>query len=428
MMQPYESLRQKLVQPFLLLGFVVSAVLSLITFGLLSQIEEAAIRRSLHDELESFRHRVSLNTDAVPANGTLLRGIYLPDPQFRGIQPVVAEESAINIRMIGDGEFSVMVSDIQGRPFALIYDRHYIQDALQQLALVLLVATMLMTLLSFAVGYRLSRQVVQPLLRLVDDVSRKATTSDLLENPGRFIETDYPHDEIGNLVRELDQFSRRLHAALQREAFFAADVSHELRTPLAVILGAAEVLAEPDVPAGMAHQRIHVIRRHAARMGQILDAMLLLGREDLPVAGLACNLADVLEDVLLDCRPLLRGRPVDMSVEVHAQPLLDVERALVYVLFSNLLRNACSHTREGRIHILLTADALAVRNTAEDSVQGRPILMKRYAKRDDSTGHGLGLSIVGRVCERLNWSLTVTQQEKGEVVACLSWPEVQSAY
>lgn len=296
MMQPYESLRQKLVQPFLLLGFVVSAVLSLITFGLLSQIEEAAIRRSLHDELESFRHRVNLNKDAVPANGTLLCGIYLPDPQVPGIKPVVAEEPAINIRMIDDGEFSVLVSDIQGRPFALIYDRHYIQEALQQLALVLLVATMLMTLLSFAVGYRLSRQVVQPILRLVDDVSRKATTSDLLENPGRFIETDYPHDEIGNLVRELDQFSRRLHAALQREAFFAADVSHELRTPLAVILGAAEVLAEPDLPAEMASQRIHVIRRHAARMGHILDAMLLLGRESLPAVGLSCNIADVLDD------------------------------------------------------------------------------------------------------------------------------------
>ena len=219
MTQPYESLRQKLVQPFLLLGFVVSAVLSLITFGLLSQIEEAAVSRSLRDELESFRHRVSLNRAASPASGSLLRGVYLPDPQFPGLLRGVSDVPSVDIRMIGDMEFSVLVSEVDGRPFALIYDRHYIQEALQQLALVLLVATMLMTLLSFAVGYRLSRQVVQPILRLVDDVSRKATTADLLESPGRFAETDYPHDEIGNLVRELDRFSHRLYAALQREAF-----------------------------------------------------------------------------------------------------------------------------------------------------------------------------------------------------------------
>ena len=36
-MHPYESLREKLVQPFLLLGFIVSAALSLITFGLLAR-------------------------------------------------------------------------------------------------------------------------------------------------------------------------------------------------------------------------------------------------------------------------------------------------------------------------------------------------------------------------------------------------------
>ena len=79
-MHPYESLREKLVQPFLLLGFIVSAALSLITFGLLAQIEERAIERALHAELESFRYRVSLNAQATPASGTLLRGYYLPDP------------------------------------------------------------------------------------------------------------------------------------------------------------------------------------------------------------------------------------------------------------------------------------------------------------------------------------------------------------
>lgn len=422
MTQPYESLRQKLVQPFLLLGFVVSAILSLITFGLLSQIEEAAIRRSLQDELESFRHRVSLNKDAAPAGGKLLRGVYLPDPQLPRIDRGESQEDAISFRMIGDTEFSVLVSDVQGRPFALIYDRHYIQDALQQLALVLLLATILMTLLSFAVGYRLSRQVVQPILRLVDDVSRQAANVDLLENPGRFDEKAYPHDEIGNLVRELDQFSRRLYNALQREAFFAADVSHELRTPLAVILGAAEMLAELDITSDMARQRIQVIRRHATRMGQILDAMLLLGREALPPADLACSIHEVVEDVVNDCRPLLSGRPVELTLKVEGNPVRDVERALVYVLISNLVRNACAHTREGEVRIVVTEQAFSVLNTSAIAMQGQAILMKRHAKREGSEGHGLGLSIVGRVSERLGWSLTVTQQHEGVTLARLVWP------
>ena len=133
-MHPYESLREKLVQPFLLLGFIVSAALSLITFGLLAQIEERAIERALHAELESFRYRVSLNAQATPASGTLLRGYYLPDPALPGIRPIAAGQEDIAIRSVGDAECSVLRSDIDGRPFALIYDRHYVQSNMQQLA------------------------------------------------------------------------------------------------------------------------------------------------------------------------------------------------------------------------------------------------------------------------------------------------------
>ena len=86
-MHPYESLREKLVQPFLLLGFIVSAALSLITFGLLAQIEERAIERALHAELESFRYRVSLNAQATPASGTLLRGNTCPTRRYRAYAP-----------------------------------------------------------------------------------------------------------------------------------------------------------------------------------------------------------------------------------------------------------------------------------------------------------------------------------------------------
>lgn len=420
-MQPYESLRQKLVQPFILLGFIVSAVLSLTTFGLLSEIEENAIKRSLNDELESFRHRIKIHADALPAGGRLLRGVYLPDQQFKEIKQVPSGQKEISIRKIGDEDFSVLVSDINGHPFALLYDRHYIQDGFQQMALVLLVATLLMTLLSFLVGYRLSRKVVQPIRRLVDDVSRKATMPDLLANHGRFVETDYPNDEIGNLVRELDQFSRRLYEALQREAYFAADVSHELRTPLAVILGAAEMLGELEINSAMANQRINVIERHATRMGHILDAMLLLGREALPPADLVCSITEVIEDVLDDCRQLLKGRPVELTTEIIGNPLLEVERALVYVLISNLVRNACAHTREGRIHVAISERGFEVHNTFIQTAQGHPISMKRYDKGQNSEGHGLGLSIAGRVCERLGWLLTVEQTPESMAVARLTW-------
>jgi len=421
-MHPYESLREKLVQPFLLLGFIVSAALSLITFGLLAQIEERAIERALHAELESFRYRVSLNAQATPASGTLLRGYYLPDPALPGIRPIAAGQEDIAIRSVGDAECSVLRSDIDGRPFALIYDRHYVQSNMQQLALLLLIATACMSALSFLVGHRLSRKVVQPILRLVDDVSRKASEPHLEEQETSFSEADYPPDEIGRLVRELDRFSHRLYGALQRESYFASDVSHELRTPVTVIMGAAEVLAELPGHSTMAEQRIEVIHRQAARMGQMLNAMLLLGREDSLENDPACSIADVIDEAVADCRPSLAGRPIELRVSCTAYPILAVERALVYVLVSNLLRNACAHTHQGTIEVRLHEDCFEVADTGIGIPDERfSEFMQRHVKGEHSQGHGLGLSIVARVCDRLGWRFSIASNAGQGTIARLHW-------
>lgn len=422
-MHRYESLREKLAQPFFLLGFIVSAILSLITFGMLAEIEERAIRRALHAELESFRYRISLNTQASPANASFLRGYFLPDENLPGIFPVAQGEEEINIRNIGDNAYSVLVSDVAGRPFALIYDRDYIQSNLQQLALLLLIATSCMSILSLLVGYRLARKVLHPILRLLDDVSHKASNSDLSEERAKFSEAGYPKDEIGHLVLELDRFSHHLYSALQRESYFASDVSHELRTPVAVIMGTAEVLAElPDQPE-VVRQRIEVIQRHASRMGQILNAMLLLGRQDRVESDPACSIAEVIEEAVTDCRPSLSGRPVQLGMSFNAFPILPAERALVYVLISNLLRNACAYTQEGQIEVRLNEDCFEVLDTGSGFPDERfPELIKRHGKGEGSHGHGLGLSIVARVCDRLGWEFSIEKNTGRGSIARMRWP------
>jgi signal transduction histidine kinase len=285
-----------------------------------------------------------------------------------------------------------------------------------------------MSALSFLVGHRLSRKVVQPILRLVDDVSRKASEPHLEERETSFSEADYPPDEIGRLVRELDRFSHRLYGALQRESYFASDVSHELRTPVTVIMGAAEVLAELPGHSTMAEQRIEVIHRQAARMGQMLNAMLLLGREDSLESDPACSIADVIDEAVADCRPSLAGRPIELRVSCTAYPILAVERALVYVLVSNLLRNACAHTHQGTIEVRLHEDCFEVADTGIGIPDERfSEFMQRHVKGEHSQGHGLGLSIVARVCDRLGWRFSIASNAGQGTIARLHWSATTTA-
>jgi signal transduction histidine kinase len=407
-MRPYDSLREKLVQPFLLLGFIVSATLSLTTFALLAHIEERAIARTLQVELESFINRHALNPEAKPAESGLLRGTFLP---ARGI-PMPDDFSpganVLEIRIIDDVDYSILFAEVGGQAFALLYDRSYIKNNLSSLALLLLLATALTTLLSFLVGHRLSRRVIQPILKLINEVSAKAEFRGLPEGRAQFDEKAYPPDEIGALVKALDRFSDKLYDFARRESYFSADVSHELRTPVAVISGVAEVLYELPELNDPVRRRLATIYRNAGRMSQVLEAMLLLAKEEVPDDDPSCSLKDVISEAIADCMPSLEGRPVVISSRELAHVSLPVERSLVYVLISNVLRNACAYTREGSIEVSLDSTCLKVADTGIGIPETRlNEMFSRYTKGQESAGYGLGLSIVSRICERLRWEIAV---------------------
>lgn len=426
-MTPYDSLREKLVLPFVLLGFIVSALLSLTTFALVATLEERAIRRMLDVELESFRHRESIKPGAIPVSSSLLQGYYLPEKTLPKLLAPPRGAEHLDIQTINDIEYSVLIAEVHGRPFSLLFDRSYVKTSLGKLALMLLVGSGLMTFLSFLVGLHLSGKVIRPITRLLGEVSEKAGQTDPRGALVGFSPAEYPNNEIGRLVREFDRFSLRLHGFLERESYFAADVSHELRTPVAVIRGTAEVLAEyPELPEAV-RLRLQTIHRQAVRMTELLEAMLLLAREGR--AGSehvdpSCSIADVIRDAIADCQPSLAGRPIEINCHILSRPILGVERSLAYVVTSNLLRNACAHTHEGTISVQLDETQLVITDTGIGIPEDRfPSLFKRHSKGIESQGNGLGLSIVARVADMLGWQVSIDSQAGVGTRVCVSFGE-----
>ncbi|MDD2741077.1 MAG: HAMP domain-containing sensor histidine kinase [Rhodocyclaceae bacterium] len=421
--QPYDSLRSKLVLPFVLLGFSVSAILSLVTFGLVAQLEEAAIMRILQVEMENFQSRKAQNPLTPPPSTSVLSGHYLPVKDFPLVHPVKPGHQLVERFLQNTTEYSVLITHIDDRPYALFYDRSYLTSRLGELALFLLIGTTLMSLLSLLVGNHLAAKVLRPINRLLGEISQKTSdTKQLLNTPLSFSAKDYPADEIGRLVQALDQFSLRLHGFLQRESHFSSDVSHELRTPVAVIRGAAEVLIEyPNLPEAIA-QRLRTIYRHATRMGQILEAMLLLAREEPELTDPACSLAEIVDEAVLDALPALAGRPIEIVQEIAERPILPVERALAYVLVSNLLRNACAYTQKGVITVRLDAHHLEIQDTGIGITEDRfPALFSRHVKGEDSTGCGLGLSIVSRIAQELAWTIKIHSRSGEGTLICIQF-------
>ncbi len=406
----YDSLRKRLVLPFALLGLFVSAPLSGVTFWLVSDIEQYAIERILQIEIESFRNRKARNPDALPPSATLIHGDYLPSPALPSIRPPApGKEEFFESRTIDEREYMVLVADIGGKPYALLYDRTVRDAGLADLAWALVGGVILMTGLSALIGHVLAGQVVRPIRRLLTDISEKSSMIDPhADSPMSFSAADYPSNEIGQLVHAIDRFALRLHGFVQRESHFAADVSHELRTPIAVIRGATEVLEAHGDLSEAVRERLHAIQRQAVRMGEILEAMLLIARESSQSSDPACAIAEVIEEAMADCAPAMTGRPVQAVCEIHERPIVAVERPLAYVVISNLLRNACSHTREGSITVRLLGDRVEIIDTGIGIAQERfPGVFDRHVKGEDSRGWGLGLSIVARITEMIRWKIEI---------------------
>ena len=85
------------------------------------------------------------------------------------------------------------------------------------------------------------------------------------------------------------------------------------------------------------------------------------------------------------------------------------------IVFGNLLRNAVTHTRGGRIDVTVTADSLTVEDTGSgmSEVQLANAFEPFYRgddRRGGADGHGLGLSIVRRLSRQLGWQVTARSQ------------------
>jgi two-component system OmpR family sensor kinase len=210
------------------------------------------------------------------------------------------------------------------------------------------------------------------------------------------------------LERIESAFAQR-QASEDRLRRFVADASHELRTPLTSIRGYAELFrrgaaSRPDDLA----KAMHRIEEEAARMGVLVEELLLLARLDQgrPLERQPVDLSAMAGEAVADARVVEPSRPIALDVDGPVQVTGDSAR--LRQVFDNLLANVRTHTPPG------TPATVRVRANGETAVlvvedQGRGMTedeaaraFERFYRVDPSRarasgGLGLGLSIVSAI-------------------------------
>jgi signal transduction histidine kinase len=278
--------------------------------------------------------------------------------------------------------------------------------------------TLLMVVLAAAIGWWLSRRATRPLLALVKLVAHTEPLPS--QFAGRF-----PDNEIGLLARTLEQAFARLQQFVERERAFSRDASHELRTPLSLIQSSAELLQLQADLSASDQQKVQTIIGACQQMTQLINTLLTLSREEsVPASTQPVLLLPLLEQLIIQHRQLLQQQQLVLDLQVAAQLQLAVPAVLLQMILANLLQNACSHSLPGTVRIQADQQQLLISNPMRlASLPAEPAAL--FARGRHSSGYGVGLGIVQRLCQHcgIGLSLRQTQTESAsQLEISLSWP------
>jgi two-component system, OmpR family, sensor kinase len=262
-------------------------------------------------------------------------------------------------------------------------------------------------------AYALVRLELRP-LRRIEDTAAAIAAGDLTQR----VEQAEPTTEVGRLGASLNAMLAQIERAFnEREASqerlrrFVADASHELRTPLTSVRGYAELFrrgaAERPEDLAVVMSRIEA---EAARMGVLVDDLLLLARLDQgrPLERRPVDLTHTVEELVEDHRLLYPDRPIHVRSESGVTVVGDQLRLRQAI--GNLLSNARSHTPSGTpVAVSLARDDGTAVVEVADQGPGIPPdhaarVFERFFRADPSRtrgsgGAGLGLSIVAAIAE-----------------------------
>jgi two-component system sensor histidine kinase/response regulator len=219
--------------------------------------------------------------------------------------------------------------------------------------------------------------------------------------------------QVARHVSELEARNEELDA-------FADTVAHDLRNPLGVIIGFADAAqkAIDRGKMGRLQQPVQAIAHYSRSMNDIVEALLLLARVRKEAVGLhPLDMAHVVSGAQQRLAPLVKEYLAEVIVPDTWPRVLGYAPWLEEV-WVNYLSNALKYGgRPPRVELGATAESNGmVRFWVRDNGAGIPPedqerLFTPFTRlNQDGEGHGLGLSIVRRIVERLGGEVGVKSE------------------
>jgi len=289
-----------------------------------------------------------------------------------------------------------------------------------------------MIVFSALLSIPLAGRIVRPLLKVnkaVDEISG-GNFAQRLDNRRR--------DELGDLANNINTLGETLEKNRDARQRWIAEISHELRTPLAVMRG--EIEAVQDGVRVLDKFAINSLHSEVMNLGRLVDDLHTLSLSDVGAMDYqmqALDLSSLLATFLTSNESTLEQHAITCSFIKPDPQILIGDAQRLEQLLTNLLQNTCRYTDAGReLHVELAAVKLEGAQYLEldwfDSSPGvpasalaqlfDPLFRVEDSRNRESGGSGLGLSIVKRIVEAHDGTVSAHNSPLGGLHIKITFP------
>lgn len=264
---------------------------------------------------------------------------------------------------------------------------------------------------------------LKPVFSRVANLTR-ATGSFGKGNLAARYQPDKSSDEIGKLGNAFNVMAERIISLLGAHSELLNAVAHELRTPLARLSFALE-LAKNNPES--VNEKLGLMEKDIFELDTLVSELLtynkiaeveVLAKEEVSLLNLCENAAD--GERLANSKIFVTVTSPSGSSVVRA------DYRLLLRAVSNLIRNAIVHAKSS-VQVKIDKNQNGYLVTVSDDGEGFPPGFTQkaanpFVKGHNSTGVGLGLSIVNRIVERHSGELILSNTDTGGASASITIP------
>lgn len=277
--------------------------------------------------------------------------------------------------------------------------------------------TLVAAVLTVFAKWEITRHYEKPVLKL-REATEKVANGDFSVYVAP-LHTSEKLDYLDAMILDFNKMVEELGSVEVLKTDFFSNVSHEIKTPLAVIHNNAELLQSENLTDVQRREYTETILHATRRLSNLIMNMLKLNKlekQAIKPVPQRFDLCAQLSECALQFENNWEEKGIEFVAELEDRAVICGDEELLALVWTNLLSNAIKFTPAGGT-VTLTLDSddgwttVTVADTGcgmnEETIQH---IFDKFYQGDTShatEGNGLGLSLVRRVLELSDGTITV---------------------